>query len=127
MGTRDQLGVVVVMGDIEMNKAEYEAYCAAVERGLEGLRYSGSSPAVECCEECREEYGEDQERAYEYEPWFSWRSCEACSRDLGGNRHPAHAFDAEDEVIHLEICGDCVYYLEYGQLDDMTMLEVEEG
>lgn len=30
------------------------------------------------------------------------------------------------DVFEYEVCVDCLYYAEYGQLDDMTMLDIEE-
>lgn len=36
-------------------------------------------------------------------------------------REPWH----DDFKVELTVCDDCLYYVEYGHLDDMTMLEVE--
>ena len=33
--------------------------------------------------------------------------------------------NTEAGLLVAEICSDCVYFLAYGQLDDMTMLEME--
>lgn len=66
----------------------------------------------------------------EPEPFFSWHPCGCCGRSLGGNRErysfavdgsPDNAADFE-----ADICTDCVYYLAYGTLDDMTMLQVSK-
>ena len=60
------------------------------------------------------------------EPEFSWRSCECCGTELGGDRYEARAYHpATNQVLEYEVCADCVYYAEYGQLDDATMLEIE--
>jgi hypothetical protein len=56
------------------------------------------------------------------EPYFSWHNCECCKRPLGGNREDYIA----DTGLVYSICDDCVYYNEYGRLDDMTMLEIEK-
>ena len=32
----------------------------------------------------------------------------------------------DDELVHLSVCSDCLYYSEYGQLDDQTMLDMEQ-
>ena len=65
------------------------------------------------------------EDAPEREPWFSWSPCECCGSHLGGNREYLYARDASDEIVQFTICEDCVYYVNYGQLDDTTMLEIE--
>jgi hypothetical protein len=57
---------------------------------------------------------------------FSWRACECCNSDLGGDRIPATGYNpTTKEVRHYTVCSDCIYYAEYGCLDDMTMIEVE--
>lgn len=62
------------------------------------------------------------------EAFFSWRKCECCGSKLGGNRETynfAHIDSSGlDNTFTADICEDCVYYLAYGQLDDMTMLEI---
>jgi len=59
---------------------------------------------------------------------FSWTRCDCCDRNLGGSRYHATGYNpTTKEGQCYEICTDCVYYGEYGQLDDMTMLEVEKG
>jgi hypothetical protein len=61
------------------------------------------------------------------EPHFSWSSCEVCGSHLGGDRHPWHARTKDGSLIHGTCCSDCLYYLNYGTLDDTTMLSVEES
>lgn len=62
------------------------------------------------------------------EPYFSWRPCDCCNRPLGGDRYPATGYNREaGEVYEFEVCPDCVYYAEYGQLDDQTMLDIERS
>lgn len=58
---------------------------------------------------------------------FSWHACEACGSTLGGDRHPAHGVDKDGAILHLSVCTDCLYYLNYGQLDDMAMMEIEQA
>ena len=61
------------------------------------------------------------------ESWFSWRPCECCKRSLGGDRITASGYHKETGTIfEYDICLDCEYYAEYGQLDDMTMLDLIE-
>ena len=57
---------------------------------------------------------------------FSKAACECCGRPLAGERYKAEATEKEtgDRVL-LSVCVDCVYFLEYGCLDDMTMMEID--
>ena len=59
------------------------------------------------------------------EPYFSGSSCDCCNRPLGGNRYDCDGYNpTTKEVQEYQACTDCVYYAEYGCLDDMTMSEV---
>lgn len=111
-----------------MTKVEYREYEERVAYYLDGLKFisTGYCPG---CAECTETYGETDDDGHypEVEGSFSWESCEICNRPLGGDRFPWHAVNDDDEIIHGECCVDCMYYLEYGQLDDMTMLDMEEA
>lgn len=61
------------------------------------------------------------------EPWFSWGSCDCCRTRFGGNRYNANGFNpTTKEVQEYVVCEDCIYYAEYGQLDDMTMLDMDK-
>jgi hypothetical protein len=61
------------------------------------------------------------------EPSFSHNSCECCGRPLGGDRYTmkglTHAKPYGQEIFDYYVCTDCLYYNEYGQLDDMAMLD----
>jgi hypothetical protein len=61
------------------------------------------------------------------EPFFFWRPCQCCGTALGGNREEANGYNpTTQEVQDYDcICTDCIYYAEYGQLDDATMQEIE--
>ncbi len=89
-------------------QADYERYKKAFALGTEGFAIVAAKNTEDC-------HGDN----------FSWQSCEICNRQLGGNRktvcmtNPGHGH----EVVEVEACGDCVYFAEYGQLDDMTMLD----
>lgn len=62
------------------------------------------------------------------EPWFSSRACECCRRALAGDRYDASGYNpTTDDIEEYTVCGDCVYYAEHGQLDDLTMLDLEAG
>lgn len=110
--------------DIE-TKADYAEYQAAVERGCQGLEAISTGACPGCVECGLDEDCSEDERELAGEAWFSWRRCDICSRALGGNREPGHAI-LDGQMIHFDVCVDCVYYLEYGHLDDMTMLQIGE-
>lgn len=61
------------------------------------------------------------------EGYFSWRSCECCGSAEGGTRFECDEWSDRDNVVKTFefVCEDCVYYAEYGQLDDTAMLEIE--
>ena len=63
------------------------------------------------------------------EAYFSHLNCDCCKRNLGGDRYDCNSFDYSTREITgpFSICIDCFYFAEYGQLDDMTMMEIEEG
>ena len=98
----------------------------AFARGLRGIEFF--SPGFNCrCPECNPDgtVTEEQQMRGEYpdEPEFSWRACDACGSSLAGDRHAAHGFvsirrGGKDvpELIHLEICLDCVFYAANGDL-----------
>jgi len=93
---------------------DYQTYQAAVESFFEGEGITNlSSCSDEDCDDCGGE------------PHFSWSWCDCCNRDLGGDRHHATGWNPTlREVQEYRVCSDCVYYAEYGELDDCTMLEV---
>lgn len=126
-----------------MNKTEYVEYRAAVARPLEGLTHASSGACQGCadcldppeCAECGHEYGPEEDWPESWydsanEPHFSWSACELCGSSLGGDRYPAHAYDTRegrDLIVHFDVCVDCMYYLEYGCLDDRTMADIEDS
>lgn len=57
---------------------------------------------------------------------FSRTPCDVCRRPLAGSRIQASGYNPETrQVQHYEICPDCEYYLAYGKLDDMTMMDLK--
>jgi hypothetical protein len=91
-----------------MTKKEYDDYCARFRAGMTNLRSMTTT---------------------DEESYFSWIPCQICGTTLGGNRQDAYAImtsTSTNEIIELSICDDCVYFNEYGQLDDMTMIEVAQ-
>lgn len=95
-----------------MTRKEYAAYEAAVaeffSHGLHNL--SAKSDENGACE-----------------PYFSWSPCSVCGQHLGGDRYDCDGYNGETGEVeeHDCVCGDCVYYAEYGRLDDMTMDSLE--
>ncbi len=104
-----------------MTKQEYLDYCERVKTYLRGCEMV-STGACPGCEECG--VPEDAED-YATEPFFSWRPCEICKTHFGGNREPWHCV-IDGAIVHGSCCEDCAYFLNYGRLDDMTMLEIEK-
>ena len=90
----------------------------------------------------KEEYKEYQDRFEEFmrlndltnltrmdnesEGHFSAARCECCLTPLAGNRIDASGYSRTGVVYEFSICSDCEYYAEYGQLDDMAMLDIED-
>lgn len=62
------------------------------------------------------------------EAYFSARPCDCCGTPLGGEREDASGYNPTTKQVcgPYAVCVDCVYYAEYGQLDDMTMLDMED-
>ena len=118
-----------------MQKWEYQEYQKAVDKTLGDLEATISSGLCSGCGVCRNNY--DYESSEDFaeaisngtaldEGSFSWSSCEICGRPFGGDRYAVHAVNDDNEILHFDACEDCVYFLEYGRLDDMTMLEIED-
>lgn len=94
-----------------MNARQYEAYTASVASFLErnNVREGCLGPV----------------NAENSEPFFSWQPCECCGSHLGGNREEYEFVTQDGNTFKANICTDCIYFLAYGVLDDMTMLEIE--
>lgn len=75
----------------------------AVEAGLEGLDFV-SPGIIEDCKECP-----DIDESH-----FSWSPCDCCGSSLGGDRHAAHGRDKNGELVHLDICVDCLMFIANG-------------
>jgi hypothetical protein len=58
---------------------------------------------------------------------FSWQACECCGDADGGDRYNLYAHQqGNSESVTFSICSDCVYYINYGRLDDATMLAIAD-
>jgi len=105
-----------------MNKGEYESYQKSVRyfltaEGLDDLHQVSGE-----CPDCGVDYGESPEGG------FSWSPCDCCGSTLGGTRYHAVGLNRKlGQVFCYDICVDCLYYLAYGQLDDQTMMDIEDS
>lgn len=93
-------------------------FADAVDSNLNGITCI-STGAMRGCSECFLDDSPDEED-YEAigiasEGVFSWGSCDSCGSSLAGNRYPAHGILPNEEIIHLDICQDCVMYLANGE------------
>jgi hypothetical protein len=102
-------------------KADYQEYQESIAQFIarEGLRFLSTGTV----DRLAPDYDPEAEWA-EGESWFSWSPCECCGSHLGGDREYLYARNAADELIQFTICEDCVYYVNYGRLDDQTMERV---
>jgi hypothetical protein len=103
-----------------MNKNEYDQYTQAIDRFFTREEVNSLTALVdETCPCCNGFFGDD---------YFSWRACDCCDRPLGGSRYHATGYHpASRTILCYNICLDCMYYMEYGRLDDTTMWEVENA
>ncbi len=63
-----------------------------------------------------------------WEEFFSWSPCDCCGSPLGGNRYSCNGYNGKTgEIEEYTVCTDCVYYAEYGRLDDSTMWDIEHS
>jgi len=103
---------------------DYRRFEKSFADGTDGLRFFSVGSTCQC-PDCNPD--DEPEESFSFEPFFSFRPCDVCSRSLGGTKDAAHYVDDDGEVCHMEICRDCLLYGAYGQLDDATMLEIEES
>ena len=107
---------------IEQEEIEYLSTGSAECADCGGVGHIGGDFDDEACSAC------EGEGVIREDPWFSWRPCECCGSYLGGNREHLNAMHKPTgKAVQYVICIDCVYYLEYGKLDDTTMLRVEDN
>jgi hypothetical protein len=103
-----------------MSKQDYADYEAAVAAFIAREGLSFLSTTTEGVNDAGQSDGNQ-------DPWFSWHPCECCGSHLGGDREYLYARNASGKVVRFTICTDCVYYIEYGRLDDTTMARVNEA
>ena len=88
----------------------------AVAEGSEGLKFL--SPGVCCeCGTCRAYLGYHESGGIAEDPTFSHSPCHLCNSIFAGDRWIAHGRD-EIDIVHLEICGDCLQYIANGTLPE---------
>ena len=104
-----------------MNKKEYADYEKSVKEFFEreGINCLSQQPIDQNAEEFK----------YNPDPYFSWRSCDCCDRSLGGDRRLCNGYNPKTKEVqnNYSVCSDCEYYVEYGRLDDTTMLEIDDS
>jgi hypothetical protein len=92
------------------------AIVGATEDSCSECNGKGSSCECSSCEDFDAEVGDEGS--------FSWSSCDACGSSLGGTRHAAHGlispkkYAKRTEVIHLDVCTDCLFYTANGDLPE---------
>ncbi len=97
-----------------MTKSEYAAYEQAVANFMEREGLKSLSTVTD-------EDGESESH-------FSWSPCVCCGRNEGGEREDCNGYNPTTKMVQdgYAVCMDCVYYAEYGRLDDTTMAEIEK-
>lgn len=87
-------------------------------KGIESISVSLLSNCITCLSDNNCTADEIENGIVSDEGSFSWRSCESCSSNLGGNRYSAHGVNVDNEIIHFEVCEDCLFYLSNGDVPD---------
>lgn len=60
-------------------------------------------------------------------PYFTWSACPVCGNRDGHNAEDANGFSTTEDIMEFEdVCQNCLYFASYGQLDDMTMMDLED-
>ena len=93
---------------------DYEVFAKGLDLPAPGI-------AVECCDICRESWGDVPEEERIDEGSFSTSNCDLCGTPLAGYRFAAHAWrigenPRTDPVTHLSICVDCRLFTVNGDL-----------
>jgi len=122
-----------------MNKKEHQEYEEKVGRFFEEEGIQNLSGGCITCPDCGFNFLQEGISDLPIEcgcgntkemldaPSFSWKPCDCCNSHLGGDRYHATGYNpSTDEIQEYEVCPDCLYYAEYGQLDDTTMMDMED-
>ena len=121
-----------------MTKDQYKKYQDKVEDFFIKEGINNLSAGIQKCPSCYFDFTQDglpdtvecgcgdTKQSLE-EPYFTYRACDCCGTRLAGDRQMASGYNPiMDEVFEYEVCQDCLYYAEYGTLDDMTMMDMED-
>lgn len=95
-------------------------YIANIDHELRGVEYFSVGTAHQCGECNPDGLDENADLSVYDEGSFSWRACESCGSLLGGDRHAAHGF-ISGELVHLNVCADCLCYHANGDLPDFAI------
>ena len=108
-----------------MTIKDYNEYVKRVEAMMEKYDIHHFSPTPSKVCDYETEHPGDCDCEEYIEPYFSWDSCDCCGSTLGGDRYDVDTYSKRDnEVLEFSICSDCLFFAEYGQLDDMTMMDL---
>lgn len=113
---------------------EYRAFKAAVAEFFAREQIENLSSGYLSCPECNEKLDMDGQNGPECaehgtalnEPFFTWRACECCGGEAGNREHATGYNREADTIQEYDVCEDCIYYAEYGQLDDTSMMDIED-
>lgn len=117
-----------------MTRKEYQDYEERVRIFFTSTGIQNLTAGLLSCPDCLIPWNEEDQcpdcgmdRDAAEESYFSWSSCDCCGTSLGGNRVDATGYNpTTEEILEFTVCEDCIYYAEYGCLDDMTMDNLEE-
>jgi hypothetical protein len=127
---------VASKGGKVMTKDDYNEYVGSVRHFFEreGIENLTTIQVPEVDEGSEDEWEGSPPEPYTEndwsgEPFFSWHPCECCQRSQGGNRYTCEGYNRKlrEVVGPFDVCEDCIYYSEYGRLDDQTMDEIEKS
>ena len=117
-----------------MNKQEYADYRATVKAFMEREGIRNLSTGISECPDCKVPFDEHdncpkcrQQIDSFTEPYFSNSTCDCCGAEPGDREDATGYNPATRQVQRYSICLNCVYYAQYGWLDDATMAEIEKG
>jgi hypothetical protein len=75
------------------------------------------------CTECVSAFGTDVQEEMIDEGGFSYQNCDCCGSELGGDRFSAHSLTSNNpataDIIHWDICVDCLHYLANDELPQL--------
>lgn len=107
-----------------MTRKEYEKYVAKVETFFDREGITHLSMTIP-------DYGEQSKCKYcgrqiDGAAFFSYLACECCGHTENGDRYHCSGFHPQaGNILCFDVCPDCMYFSQYGQLEDKIMLEIE--